>query len=666
MKLPNWRIWVGLLLIVAALLGSQAAVRRFTLPGHMSVLEAQGSDMTGMKPPVGAVPVAVVAVHRQAMEATVRYTGSAVPFTEQDIAARVGGTIVWMPAYPGMSVYAGQALARLDPRELRSKVDEQAAAVSMSQHATMIAGIQARQARSATAQARAQIDEATHEVAAAQSDLAAAQQEVTASEDERASAQADLESAQAGRSDAQSQLTAAQADQTYWSAQIRRSQALLTSGSISQQEFQQDRNQATAADAKVGQAEAHVRQAQAAIRGAQGRLKKADAMAASTQAKVVGAQAKIEGSQSKVRQMQANAGTMAAAADAAQHEIPHAQAGERQAAAQLATARVVAGYAEILATGDGVVTQRLVSPGALVQPGQPLFKIAQIRPIRLQANVAESDVPNIRLGSRVRVFSMKDPKHPLLARVAALFPATDPSARTSIVEAIVPNTDRRLLPGDFLTMDIATGESRNALTAPASALVSQPKATSPTLATEETQAVWIMAPGQPEKTIYTCTMHPEVRQDHPGDCPKCKMPLTPLAIGGKWRAHLAAVTIGLVNASSVEIKSGLKDGDQVIYAGFEGLHEGDPVVPTPWGTAGPLALPSAAGDAPTGPASVGTVYTCPMHPEVRQDHPGDCPKCGMHLIPAAPHAPLPATAPGASSTHPSVGPGVRLAARRSR
>ncbi len=28
-----------------------------------------------------------------------------------------------------------------------------------------------------------------------------------------------------------------------------------------------------------------------------------------------------------------------------------------------------------------------------------------------------------------------------------------------------------------------------------------------------------------------------------------------------------------------------------------------------------------------------SIYTCPMHPEVRQDHPGDCPKCGMHLEP---------------------------------
>jgi len=32
----------------------------------------------------------------------------------------------------------------------------------------------------------------------------------------------------------------------------------------------------------------------------------------------------------------------------------------------------------------------------------------------------------------------------------------------------------------------------------------------------------------------------------------------------------------------------------------------------------------------------GTVYTCPMHPEIRQDHPGNCPKCGMALEPVMP------------------------------
>ncbi len=36
------------------------------------------------------------------------------------------------------------------------------------------------------------------------------------------------------------------------------------------------------------------------------------------------------------------------------------------------------------------------------------------------------------------------------------------------------------------------------------------------------------------------------------------------------------------------------------------------------------------------PIITGAVYTCPMHPEVRQDHPGACPKCGMALEPEMP------------------------------
>ncbi|MBS3995991.1 MAG: copper-translocating P-type ATPase [Hydrogenophaga sp.] len=42
----------------------------------------------------------------------------------------------------------------------------------------------------------------------------------------------------------------------------------------------------------------------------------------------------------------------------------------------------------------------------------------------------------------------------------------------------------------------------------------------------------------------------------------------------------------------------------------------------------------AQADVPVAPA--GTLYTCPMHPEIRQDHPGTCPKCGMTLEPVMP------------------------------
>ena len=35
--------------------------------------------------------------------------------------------------------------------------------------------------------------------------------------------------------------------------------------------------------------------------------------------------------------------------------------------------------------------------------------------------------------------------------------------------------------------------------------------------------------------------------------------------------------------------------------------------------------------APVAPSAAKSIYTCPMHPEVQQDHPGNCPKCGMTL-----------------------------------
>jgi Cu+-exporting ATPase len=40
-----------------------------------------------------------------------------------------------------------------------------------------------------------------------------------------------------------------------------------------------------------------------------------------------------------------------------------------------------------------------------------------------------------------------------------------------------------------------------------------------------------------------------------------------------------------------------------------------------------------AGTPPARPAPRGTRYTCPMHPEIVRDEPGDCPKCGMALEP---------------------------------
>ncbi|MEL7706170.1 copper-translocating P-type ATPase [Citromicrobium bathyomarinum] len=86
---------------------------------------------------------------------------------------------------------------------------------------------------------------------------------------------------------------------------------------------------------------------------------------------------------------------------------------------------------------------------------------------------------------------------------------------------------------------------------------------------------------------YVCPMHPEVRQETPGDCPTCGMHLVPEEEPKTdEHAHCHA-----------HQSSGAATGEyDKVPAGYEG-----------------------------------TVYTCPMHPEVRQTHPGSCPICGMGL-----------------------------------
>ena len=90
-----------------------------------------------------------------------------------------------------------------------------------------------------------------------------------------------------------------------------------------------------------------------------------------------------------------------------------------------------------------------------------------------------------------------------------------------------------------------------------------------------------------DATIYTCPMHPEVRQAGPGKCPKCGMFLVPV---GEAEPHGA-------------------DHGHKAQAVVSGGGEYD-TVPTDWS---------------------GPVYTCPMHPQVRQTGPGSCPICGMGL-----------------------------------
>jgi len=56
-----------------------------------------------------------------------------------------------------------------------------------------------------------------------------------------------------------------------------------------------------------------------------------------------------------------------------------------------------------------------------------------------------------------------------------------------------------------------------------------------------------------------------------------------------------------------------------------------------------------------GPTSGKVTYTCPMHPEVQQDKPGNCPICGMALEPISVTAETPEVSDEAKDMLPRVG-----------
>ena len=112
---------------------------------------------------------------------------------------------------------------------------------------------------------------------------------------------------------------------------------------------------------------------------------------------------------------------------------------------------------------------------------------------------------------------------------------------------------------------------------------------------------------------YTCPMHPEVTQPGPGQCPKCGMNLVPKALGSGHEPHVAHAH---------------HDEGAHHHPPDHAHHAHEPAATSPTTPA------SAAKKEPSGPLAVAAIeYTCPMHPEVVQAGPGNCPKCGMTLEP---------------------------------
>jgi membrane fusion protein (multidrug efflux system) len=285
------------------------------------------------------------------------------------VSSRVSASVLQVSVDYNQHVNAGQVLVRLDPRDYQARVDQAKAALAAAE-------AQANAAQVTVPLTRATTSSSTSGASA-----------------QLASAQAQFEQAQiAARQAATSGIAAAQADVNQAEANNRKAQAdldrmrqLVNKEEISRQQFDTYVAAAQVATAQLRSAQEHLNAARQAA-------ERAGAEAQSAQARVLAARAALQESRAGQQQVNVTAAQAKSAAAAIQ-----------QARANLEQAELNLSYTIIVAPISGVVTDKNVEPGQMLQPGQPVMTIVPLNDVWVTANFKETQLAYVRPGQRAEV-----------------------------------------------------------------------------------------------------------------------------------------------------------------------------------------------------------------------------------------------------------------------
>jgi len=145
------------------------------------------------------------------------------------------------------------------------------------------------------------------------------------------------------------------------------------------------------------------------------------------------------------------------------------------ARASLEQSETMLRYATIIAPFSGVVTQRFVDPGALIQAGAssgaPMLTIMDFGTVRLQIAVPELEASRVAVGQPVEVSTEGLPGRKFEGRITRFSYALDPATRTMLAEARMPNPQLLLRPGMLVTARIGIEKRERANLVPVDAVV---------------------------------------------------------------------------------------------------------------------------------------------------------------------------------------------------
>lgn len=137
-------------------------------------------------------------------------------------------------------------------------------------------------------------------------------------------------------------------------------------------------------------------------------------------------------------------------------EVEQAEAEARMAEARAAAQATLKGYQVLKAPFAGVVTQRFVDVGALVQNGgsssgaQPIVTVAETRRLRVVLYLDQPTAAQVKAGMAVEILSAENPALKRSARISRLGGALDSRTRTLAAEVDLDNRDQAFLPGAFV------------------------------------------------------------------------------------------------------------------------------------------------------------------------------------------------------------------------
>ena len=218
----------------------------------------------------------------------------------------------------------------------------------------------------------------------------------------------------------------------------------------------------------------------AQVAEAESKVQAIEAQRAEAEAKAVAAQSTYERLKTASETPGAVAGNELLVAEktvaAARAVVASLEKSRAAANAGAAAVRDLQTYLHVRAPFDGVITERLVHPGALVGPGQgasatPLFRLEQHNRLRLVVAVPEANVGAIVRNAKVPFTVPAFPGQTFYGTVARNPKSLDPKTRTMAVELDALNTAGRLAPGMYpeVVWPVETGKS--SLVVPPTAIV---------------------------------------------------------------------------------------------------------------------------------------------------------------------------------------------------